>query len=178
MCADLRPDLPGRPGSQGRLPLCGHQLHQPHPPQCGAQHPEAPDNVRSTSSSHHVPTPHRGILRTHQASSRFHQRMALLLSPGPEMHERGHSVKGLLYLQSTQAARPSNPVCSCGPCDRESLSCRYYYQVGDGTTFSTTYNFTTFADVSKGAWLSVCISATTALPHRQHCLRSHALMST
>ncbi|CAL5230081.1 g13538 [Coccomyxa viridis] len=27
----------------------------------------------------------------------------------------------------------------------------YYYQVGDGTTFSTTYNFTTFVDVSKGA---------------------------
>jgi hypothetical protein len=26
--------------------------------------------------------------------------------------------------------------------------------VGDGSTFSTTYNFTTFADVSQGAHLS------------------------
>ena len=43
------------------------------------------------------------------------------------------------------------PSASCGTCDREPLWCRYYYQVGDGTTFSTTYNFTTFADVSKGA---------------------------
>ena len=28
--------------------------------------------------------------------------------------------------------------------------CRFYYRVGDGTTWSTTYSFTTFLDVSQG----------------------------
>ena len=28
--------------------------------------------------------------------------------------------------------------------------CRFYYRVGDGTTWSTIYSFTTFVDVSQG----------------------------
>ena len=63
-----------------------------------------------------------------------------------------------------------DPAYSCCPSECQSLLCRYYYQVGDGTTFSTTYNFTTFADVSQGARLSVvrlgnlCITVLSALP--------------
>ena len=83
-----------------------------------------------------------------------------------DMHDRGHSTRACYKCNGSA----TSPNVSCGARDRKSLLCRYYYQVGDGTTFSTTYNFTTFVDVSKGAWLSVvplctlCITVLSALP--------------
>ena len=48
-------------------------------------------------------------------------------------------------------------VCSCLLAWQDGVSlhcccclCRFYYRVGDGTTWSTTYSFTTFVDVSQG----------------------------
>lgn len=51
-------------------------------------------------------------------------------------------------------------------------ACRYYYQVGDGVTFSTTYNFTTYVDVSQGA---ACPSSVLEQGKKRFCSAMHGM---
>ena len=48
----------------------------------------------------------------------------------------------LVVLVTGMAGQGVSHCCCC--------LCRFYYRVGDGTTWSTTYSFTTFVDVSQG----------------------------
>ena len=61
---------------------------------------------------------------------------------------RWSTAKGTLVFLITGLAA-QNVLHGCG------CLCRFYYRVGDGTTWSTTYSFTTFVDVSQGEPLSL-----------------------